>query len=164
MYRFNASEPDVANDPGSKVVLTPNVRMRCPISIFSRALKRFVTQDVMFYQWRATHPELTMCYITALVPPPERMGSKSYQASGDVSAIEIWNITSPTPRFGIIIMALSPRIDPPVGLADHLTGTRDVRSEPISWAPSTLPHQRIKMQTSARSCALQLPCSIAVGR
>lgn len=54
----------------------------------------------MFYQWKGRDSDLNLCYIEAVVPPiPDMLAvNKSYTSSGDLSAIEIWNVTTPAER------------------------------------------------------------------
>jgi hypothetical protein len=51
----------------------------------------------MFYQFHLPSTPLTQCFIAAIVPPREEMeaGNKSFSALGDISAIEVWNVTHP---------------------------------------------------------------------
>ncbi|KAJ7217286.1 hypothetical protein GGX14DRAFT_561805 [Mycena pura] len=76
MTRVNAAEPDMIYYSGASVVLSPT--------------------DSMIYHWRlnSTWP---MCYITAWVSAAEDLiaAHKSYSSEGNVTAIEIWNLTSP---------------------------------------------------------------------
>lgn len=53
----------------------------------------------MFYRWRVHHAPETRCYIIAMVPEPTPLAAstKPYVAEGNVSAIEIWNVTHPGP-------------------------------------------------------------------
>lgn len=52
----------------------------------------------MFFQWDIGSRPFDLCYIAAVVPRPEKLAQKSYTLSGDVSAIEIWNVTNPNPN------------------------------------------------------------------
>ncbi|KAF7358196.1 hypothetical protein MVEN_00868100 [Mycena venus] len=76
MTRVNAAEPDTIYYAGASVVLSPT--------------------DSMIYHWRlsSTWP---MCYLTGWVSAAEDLiaGHKSYSSEGNVTAIEIWNLTSP---------------------------------------------------------------------
>ncbi|KAH7915144.1 hypothetical protein BJ138DRAFT_1142429 [Hygrophoropsis aurantiaca] len=73
--RANAAEPDTLYASSSSVTLSPS--------------------DSMFFRWHTTNPENSRCYVTAAVPSPEHLlnSTKSYVAEGDVSAIEIWNVS-----------------------------------------------------------------------
>jgi hypothetical protein len=50
----------------------------------------------MFYQWK-TKSAWPKCYISGWVSSSEnlKLGNKHYTAEGDVTAIEIWNVSSP---------------------------------------------------------------------
>lgn len=52
-------------------------------------------QNSMFFQWILHDRPFDMCYIAAAVPKPDALihSSKSYVASGDVSTIEVWNVS-----------------------------------------------------------------------
>jgi len=77
IVRANAADPNKMYPRGSSVVLSPT--------------------DSMFYHTTVRHGPYTSCYISAFVPsPPELAAStKSFVATGDISAIEVWNITGP---------------------------------------------------------------------
>lgn len=51
----------------------------------------------MFYHWETTTTR-QRCYIGAWVSPPEKLAAanKSLVVEGDVTAIEIWNVSIPT--------------------------------------------------------------------
>ncbi|KAJ7189034.1 hypothetical protein C8R46DRAFT_1244423 [Mycena filopes] len=76
MTRVNAAAPDTVYQTGSSIVLSPS--------------------DSMIYHWRAKSV-WPMCYITGWVSAPDDLiaGHKSYTSEGDVTAIEIWNVTTP---------------------------------------------------------------------
>lgn len=50
----------------------------------------------MFYRWNMKNAPHSQCYIWAVVPGQDTLkkGGKSYFSEGDLSAIEIWNVTS----------------------------------------------------------------------
>lgn len=52
-------------------------------------------QDSMFYHWAMTGKK-SHCYIWAVVPSQKTLeeGGKGYTAEGDVTAIEVWNVTT----------------------------------------------------------------------
>ncbi|KAF7299741.1 hypothetical protein HMN09_00980000 [Mycena chlorophos] len=73
MVRANAANPDELHFHGSSVVLS--------------------SSDSMIYHW-TTNSSWPSCYLTGWVSPPERLleGNKSYKATGDVTAIEVWRL------------------------------------------------------------------------
>ncbi|KAF7354387.1 hypothetical protein MVEN_01127500 [Mycena venus] len=74
--RVNAAVPDTVYESGHSVILSPT--------------------DSMIYHWMTNSP-WQMCYISGFVSPSELLvaGNKSYRSEGDLSAIEIWNVTTP---------------------------------------------------------------------
>ncbi|KIM79835.1 hypothetical protein PILCRDRAFT_823020 [Piloderma croceum F 1598] len=78
IVRANEAEPNTVYQSGQSVLLSPS--------------------DSMFYHWK-TKSAWSKCYITAWVSSPEKLiaGGKHYAAEGDVTAIEVWNVSSPNP-------------------------------------------------------------------
>ncbi|KAJ7613289.1 hypothetical protein DFH06DRAFT_1109294 [Mycena polygramma] len=76
--RANAAAPATVYLAGSSVVLSPT--------------------DSMIYHWRSKSRFFPLCYLTAWVSPTEDLirGSKSYKSDGDITSIEIWNVTTPS--------------------------------------------------------------------
>lgn len=88
--RANAAAPDEVYESGSSVVLSPT--------------------DSMIYHWR-TNSSWPKCYLTAWVSPAEELdaGHKSYKSGGDVTALEIWNLSSPADRNSLKTMSWNTR-------------------------------------------------------
>ncbi|GBE82096.1 hypothetical protein SCP_0404750 [Sparassis crispa] len=79
MVRANAADPNKVYHSGSSIVLS--------------------SSDSMFYHWRVKGSWPT-CYISGWVSPADKLGKagKSYRVDGDVTAIEIWNVSSPVTK------------------------------------------------------------------
>ncbi|KAH7921605.1 hypothetical protein BV22DRAFT_1038486 [Leucogyrophana mollusca] len=75
IVRANAAEPDRKYTTSSSVTLSPS--------------------DSMFYRFTMKNPANSTCYVTAAVPNAAKQlaGNKNYVSEGDVSAIEIWNVS-----------------------------------------------------------------------
>ncbi|KAF7974626.1 hypothetical protein HWV62_11608 [Athelia sp. TMB] len=75
MIRANAAQPDEFYTPSKSVTLSPT--------------------DSMFYRWKLKGRDSGKCYIWAVVPERSTLakGGKSYYSEGDVTEIEIWNVT-----------------------------------------------------------------------
>ncbi|KAJ7137852.1 hypothetical protein C8R44DRAFT_728052 [Mycena epipterygia] len=90
IVRANAAAADTVYQSGSSVVLSP--------------------ADSMIYHWRSnsTWPK---CYLSGWVSPVEQLieGHKSYTAEGDVTAIEIWNVSTPPDRDALKTMSWNTR-------------------------------------------------------
>lgn len=57
----------------------------------------------MIFQFRTSNPKFTSCYIDDFVPIPEEglAANKTYTSSGSLTAIQVWNVTTPDPSRGI---------------------------------------------------------------
>ncbi|KAJ7851631.1 hypothetical protein B0H14DRAFT_3660427 [Mycena olivaceomarginata] len=88
--RANAAAPDELYKSGASVVLSPT--------------------DSMVYHWR-TNSTWPKCYLTAWVSSPEELsaGHKSYTSDGDVTALEIWNLSTPENRKSLETMSWNAR-------------------------------------------------------
>ncbi|KAG1748352.1 uncharacterized protein EDB91DRAFT_1327650 [Suillus paluster] len=77
IVRANKALPDQMYTSGSHVILSEN--------------------DSMFYQWHLGRSKFTSCYIDSVVPTPENglAANKTYTASGSLTEIQIWNVTTP---------------------------------------------------------------------
>lgn len=54
----------------------------------------------MFYRWNLRLPANSRCYIDAILPTVSVLeaGGKNYTGSGELDNIEIWNVSSTSPR------------------------------------------------------------------
>ncbi|KZT04771.1 uncharacterized protein LAESUDRAFT_283178 [Laetiporus sulphureus 93-53] len=79
IVRANKASPDTFYAPGAHVVLSDN--------------------DSMFYQWPMKPSIFKLCIIEAWVTPQDHLEllppNKTWTASGNLSEIQIWNVTSP---------------------------------------------------------------------
>jgi hypothetical protein len=106
IVRANAAAPDTVYHSNSSVVLSPTVSLPNLRMNFSYiALK-----DSMIYHWRA-NSSWPMCYLTAWVSSPTDLlsGHKSYRAEGNVTGLEIWNVSAPTNRNALKSMSWNTR-------------------------------------------------------
>ncbi|EIM84316.1 uncharacterized protein STEHIDRAFT_170043 [Stereum hirsutum FP-91666 SS1] len=80
IVHVSSSEQDKVFNPGSKVLLSAT--------------------DSTFFRWSTRLSPSALCYIEAVVSDASALASnnKSFVAVGDVSALEIWNVTSPLPK------------------------------------------------------------------
>ncbi|KAJ7110909.1 hypothetical protein C8R44DRAFT_633545, partial [Mycena epipterygia] len=76
MTRANAASPDTVYQSGSAVVLSPT--------------------DSMIYYWKS-NSKWPMCYLTGWVSATQDLieGNKSYTSEGNLTTIEVWNLTIP---------------------------------------------------------------------
>jgi len=74
MIRANAAQPDEVYSTSQHITLSPT--------------------DSMFYHWALTGNK-SSCYIWAVVPSRKTLadGGKGYTVEGDVTEIEVWNVT-----------------------------------------------------------------------
>ncbi|KAH7927402.1 hypothetical protein BV22DRAFT_1031891 [Leucogyrophana mollusca] len=107
--RANSAEPDQLYSTSSSVTLSPT--------------------DSMFFRWRMENANNSRCYVTAVVPNATEalQGNKSYVAEGDVSAIEIWNVS-----YSAISAAMSWNTRPP---RQSLLGTVNFSPVPQGYDP-----------------------------
>lgn len=77
IVRVNKALPDQVYTSGSHVILSDS--------------------DSMFFQWHLGRSRFTSCYIDSIVPTVEDglSANKSYIASGSLTKIQIWNVTTP---------------------------------------------------------------------
>ncbi|KAJ7123102.1 hypothetical protein C8R44DRAFT_621619, partial [Mycena epipterygia] len=128
MVRANAAAPDAVYTSGSSVVLSPT--------------------DSMIYQWRSTST-WPKCYITAWVSPLEQLiaAHKSYTSDGDVTAIQIWNVSAPTQRNALDTMSWNTR---PERLS--LLGTVNFTSRETQNRLAYLDAQELRAPTPRFNC------------
>ncbi|KAH7920205.1 hypothetical protein BV22DRAFT_1133247 [Leucogyrophana mollusca] len=109
IVRANAADPDRMYTTSNTVTLSPS--------------------DSMFYRFRMKNPANSTCYVFAPVPTPAKLQSsnKSYVSEGDVSAIEIWNIS-----YWALPAALSWNTRPP---RQSLMGTVNFAPPPEIYNP-----------------------------
>ncbi|KAJ7122690.1 hypothetical protein C8R43DRAFT_933173 [Mycena crocata] len=90
IVRANAAFPNKIYESGSSVVLSAT--------------------DSMIYHWR-TKSKWPTCYIAGWVSPSAELvaGNKSYTSEGDVTSIQIWNLTAPANRDMLKIMSWNTR-------------------------------------------------------
>ncbi|KAF7974607.1 hypothetical protein HWV62_11570, partial [Athelia sp. TMB] len=57
----------------------------------------YLRQDSTFVHWSADNRAMTLCYIYAVVPSPAALqqSGQSVFSSGDVTRVEVWNVTGP---------------------------------------------------------------------
>jgi len=105
MIRVNAVQPDVFYTPSQSVVLSPT--------------------DSMFYRWKLNGRASGKCYIWAVVPKRSTLekGGKSYYSEGDLTEIEIWNVTTPVHKPKSLSWNTRP-------LRQNLLGTVNFTSQP----------------------------------
>ncbi|KAJ7486202.1 hypothetical protein B0H11DRAFT_2017345 [Mycena galericulata] len=129
MVRANAAAPDVVYESGSSVILSPN--------------------DSMIYHWR-TNSSWPKCYLTGWVSSPEELmaGHKTgYTSEGDITAIEIWNLSAPADRNTLKTMSWNTR---PERLS--LLGTVNFTSRAAQNRLGCLDAQEIKAPTPRFDC------------
>ncbi|KAJ6620034.1 hypothetical protein B0H10DRAFT_1114977 [Mycena sp. CBHHK59/15] len=128
MVRANAAEPNAVHNSGSSIVLSPT--------------------DSMVYHWRS-NSTWSKCYLSGWVSSPERLiaGHKSYTAEGDVTAIEIWNLSTPADPNSLKTMSWSTR---PTRIS--LLGTVNFTSRETQSRLHYLDAQEIKAPTPRFDC------------
>ncbi|KAJ6585350.1 hypothetical protein B0H19DRAFT_419233 [Mycena capillaripes] len=127
--RVNAVEPDTVYEPGSSVVLSPS--------------------DSMIYHWRS-NSSWSKCYLTAWVSSPEELAAShksSYTSEGDVTALEIWNLSTPTNPKSLKSMSWNTR---PARIS--LLGTVNFTSRETQNRLGYLDAQEIKAPTPRFDC------------
>ena len=74
----------------------PQPDCKSPCAFRKTSLLTLPFQDSMFYRWKLNGRDLGKCYIWAVVPERSTLekGGKSYYSEGDVTEIEIWNVTT----------------------------------------------------------------------
>jgi hypothetical protein len=112
----------------------------------------------MFYHWNVntTWPR---CYISGWISPFEKLveGNKSYIAEGNVSAIEIWNVTSRTDPQLLKSMSWNSR---PKGLS--FVGTVNFTSHEIQSRIDHLAGQELKMPTPLFDCSSEVNLTVKI--
>ncbi|KAH7913569.1 hypothetical protein BJ138DRAFT_605150 [Hygrophoropsis aurantiaca] len=80
IVRANALQPDMAYTNSNTVTLSPT--------------------DSMFYHFTMKNPPDSRCYVIAVVPSPSSLANstKSYSASGNLTGIQVYNISYPALR------------------------------------------------------------------
>ncbi|KAJ7780713.1 hypothetical protein DFH07DRAFT_875512 [Mycena maculata] len=127
MVRANAAEPDMVYESGSSVVLSPT--------------------DSMIYHWR-TNSSWPKCYLTGWVSPAADLtGRKSYTWDGDVTAIQIWNLSAPADRNALKTLSWNTR---PSRLS--LLGTVNFTDRAVQNGLGHLDGQEIKAPTPRFDC------------
>jgi hypothetical protein len=135
MVRANAAEPNKVYYSGASVFLSPS--------------------DSMFYHWK-TNTSWPRCYISSWVSASKQLvaGNKSYIAEGDVTAIEIWNITPPTDP---TMMSWNTR---PKRLS--LMGTVNFTSREIQNQTPDLDGQELRSPTPLLNCRDEVDLTVEI--
>jgi len=138
MVRTSAVEPDRVYQTSKAVVLS--------------------SSDSMFYHWK-TKSAWRRCYIAGWVSPPDRLvaGGKSYSAEGDVTAIEIWNVSAPADRRSLKSMSWNTR---PQRLS--LMGTVNFTSQLDQKRYRKLTGQQLKLPTPLFNCKGDVDLTVEV--
>jgi hypothetical protein len=112
----------------------------------------------MFYHWK-TKSAWERCYIAGWVSPLNKLtaGGKSYSAEGDVMAIEIWNVSSPTDWRSLKSMSWNTR---PQRLS--LMGTVNFTSQLDQKRYRKLSGQQLKPPTPLFSCNGEVDLTVEV--
>ncbi|TFK55863.1 hypothetical protein OE88DRAFT_670840 [Heliocybe sulcata] len=137
ILRVNEEEPDREHISGSQVVLNET--------------------NSMFYRWRVRHPPSdSTCYIRAVVPTKAELeiSNKSYIASGDTGALEVWNVTYPGQLHGITWNTKPTRI----GLLGRLNFTSERGPEGAelrSPTPSFTCQEQVTVEISCPTCHIE---------
>ncbi|KAJ6584053.1 hypothetical protein DFH09DRAFT_1308755 [Mycena vulgaris] len=128
IVRANAAAPDAVYQSGSSVVLSPT--------------------DSMIYHWR-TNSSWPKCYLSGWVSPAEELiaGHKSYMSDGDVTTIEIWNLSAPADQKSLKTMSWNTR---PSRLS--LLGTVNFTSRATQTRLGYLDAQELKAPTPRFDC------------
>ncbi|KAF7364878.1 hypothetical protein MVEN_00358200 [Mycena venus] len=128
IVRANAAAPDEIYESGSSVVLSPT--------------------DSMIYHWRS-NSSWPKCYLTGWVSSSEelRAGRKSYTSKGDVTALEIWNLSTPENHNSLQAMSWNTR---PARVS--LLGTVNFTSRETQNRLGDLDAQEIKAPTPRFDC------------
>lgn len=112
----------------------------------------------MFYHWNfnTTWPR---CYISGWVSPFKRLvaANKSLIAEGDVSTIEIWNVTSQTDPELLTTMSWNTRPD-----RLSLMGTVNFTSREIQNQIEVLAGQELKMPTPLFDCSGEVHLTVEI--
>jgi hypothetical protein len=112
----------------------------------------------MFYHWNVntTWPR---CYISGWVPPLKQLveGNKSYISEGNVSAIEIWNVTSRTDPQLLKSMSWNSRPK-----RQSLMGTVNFTSHEIQNRIDHLVGQELKMPTPLFDCSSEVYLTVEI--
>ncbi|KAJ7476170.1 hypothetical protein FB451DRAFT_1088228 [Mycena latifolia] len=128
IVRANSAAPDEVYESGSSVVLGPT--------------------DSMIYHWRA-NSSWPQCYLTGWVSAAEELiaGHKSYMSEGDVTAIEIWNLSTPADRKALKTMSWNTR-----PARESLLGTVNFTSRATQSRLGYLDAQELKAPTPRFDC------------
>jgi hypothetical protein len=102
----------------------------------------------MIYHWRS-NSSWPKCYLTAWVSSAEDLiaGNKSYSAAGDVTALEIWNVSTPANPSSLKTMSWNTR---PARIA--LLGTVNFTSRALQNRLHYLDAQELKDPTPRFDC------------
>lgn len=162
LVRVNAAEPNRTYDAGSSVLLGPSVSsVRC-VTILSYNDYYFFGKDSMIYHWKANPGNWPRCYITACVATPDQLaaGHKSYTAEGDITAIEIWKVSTPQNSTSLQTLSWNTR---PERLS--LLGTVNFTSHYAQSQVPALDGQELRWPTPLFNCssmedmAVEIACS-----
>ncbi|KAJ7160059.1 hypothetical protein C8R46DRAFT_361876 [Mycena filopes] len=128
IVRANAAAPDTVYQSGSSVVLSPT--------------------DSMIYHWR-TNSNWPTCYLAGWVSASKDLiaGHKSYTSEGDITAIEMWNLSTPADPKSLNNMSWNTR---PERLS--LLGTVNFTSRETQERLGYLDAQEIKAPTPRFDC------------
>ena len=112
----------------------------------------------MFYHWKLKDRWPT-CYISGWVSSHSRLiaGNKSYMAEGDVTAIEIWNVSTPADRKSLKTMSWNTR---PERLS--IMGTVNFTSHDIQEQTPELDGQELKWPTPLFDCRGRVDLTVEI--
>lgn len=155
MVRANAAEPDKFYHSGASIVLSPSVSRtesaKTPCFII-------YSKDSMFYHWkiRSAWPR---CYVSGWVSPLKELvaSNKSYIAEGDITAIEVWNVTSPIDPQSLKTMSWNTR---PKRLS--LMGTVNFTDREVQNRIVDLTGKELKMPTPLFDCSNKMNLTVEI--
>lgn len=115
-------------------------------------------KDSMFYHWKLGGHWPT-CYISGWVSSHSELiaGNKSYMAEGDVTAIEIWNVSTPADRKSLKTMSWNTR---PERLS--IMGTVNFTSDDIQKQTQELDGQELKWPTPRFDCRGRVDLTVEI--
>jgi hypothetical protein len=112
----------------------------------------------MIYNWRikGTQPQ---CYIAAWVTSADKLatGNKSYTTEGDVTAIEVWNVSTPADRKSLKSMSWNTR--PP---RVSLMGTVNFTGQDVQNQTPELDGQELRWPTPLFNCSGMVDLTIEI--
>jgi N-acetylglucosamine kinase-like BadF-type ATPase len=113
----------------------------------------------MIYHWKVKPGDWPRCYITACVALPDQLaaGNKSYTAEGDITAIEIWKVSTPQDSASLKTLSWNTR---PERLS--LLGTVNFTSHYAQSQVPALHGQELRWPTPLFDCSSMVDMAVEI--